>query len=92
MPPDAKRELDSVTAAMSGIVIDWAIVGEVAEGNSLAHVTYRAAGFTPAATTGVLTFKLSGGRWRVQVNSLEDGEQLTVMSELEALALQAKVK
>ena len=89
LSPEAQRGLDSMATLVASIKLEWQVVGETSEG-AVAHVTYRVAGMTPAAPTAVLTFRNSGGRWRVQVNSLEDGDQLGVMSGLEMMALEAR--
>jgi hypothetical protein len=92
MPGNAQATLDSASAMVAAITIEWQVVGEVAEGNALTHVAYRPAGLTPTASTGVLSFKLIGGRWRVAVSSLEDEDQLGVFAGLENLAIQSKMK
>jgi hypothetical protein len=80
MPPGSEDEVNAALEAMGSKTVAWEVVGEVLEGDTLAHVTYRVAGRTTPAPTGVLTFARTGGRWLVHFASPDD--QLTTMSTL----------
>ena len=91
LTPEAGTAMQAGLDSAQAMNIDWDVVGEVAEGESVAHVTYRVAGLAPAAATGVLTFhRVLGGRWRVHFASPND--QLAYMSKLSLDALQRLIK
>jgi hypothetical protein len=67
----------------------WQVVGEIMEGDSIAHVTYRVVG-EEASAAGVLTFKASRGVWKIHFTSPDD--QLVPMTQLAMRAAQAGMK
>ena len=88
MPAPAGAELKSALDQAGASPIRWEVVGEIAEGDSVAHVAYRAAGLTPQASTGILTFHSSRGRWYIRFT--DPVEQLGHMSALAITAMQAQ--
>ena len=87
MPPPAGDVMQSTLDTFGSMKMKWEVVGEIAEGDSVAHVAFRIAGLTPPAPTGILTFRASGARWYIRFRNPDD--QLGHLAALVMAAMQA---
>jgi hypothetical protein len=89
LPAGASAEMQTEMDKVRSQTTAWQVIGEILEGDTVAHVAYRIAGQTPEGASGVLTLRKSSGTWYVHFTDPDD--QLAAMATLGMKAMQAKI-